>query len=179
MTMARKPKPKDEAPVTRPALPAVALPPGQLVERDGRDATVITAAGLEAVRILAAVGRTQNSIAASLGIGRAAFKGCMDRQEAVRLAWEAGNAEDEQYWMDVLRRAAADGAFIPAMFILKARFGYRENDAPQDARPNITIVLPDALSPEQYLKTIGVQERPAITKAVDDEPRPSTGGLLR
>jgi hypothetical protein len=174
--MARKPK-DDAAPVAKPALPAVALPPGQLVERAGNDATVITAAGIEAVRILAAVGRTQNSIAASLGIGRAAFKACMDRQEAMRLAWEAGHSADEQHWVDVLRLAAANGAWIPSIFMLKSKFGYRENDAP-DTRPNITIVLPDALSPEQYLKTISVQERPAITKAVDDEPRASTRGVL-
>ena len=175
--MTRKPKP-DAAPVTRPEPAPIALPDAPLVERDGRDATVITIAGLAAIQILASAGRSQNSIAAALGIGRGAFKACFERQPEARLAWEAGNAADEQFWLDALRRASATGAFIPAMFILKARHGYREGDQP-DMRPNVTIVLPDALSPAQYMQVI--QDRPkAITHPVDDDaPRPSSGVLVR
>jgi hypothetical protein len=175
--MARKPKPNDDAaPAARPEPERITLPTAPLVEREGRDATIVTAAGIEAVRILAAAGRTQNSIASALGIGRSTLKACFERQEAVRLAYEAGNAADEQFWLDVLRSAAAKGAFIPAMFILKSRHGYRENDAAPDTRPNVTIVLPDALSPEQYMRAITV-EHPKITKPVDDAPRPSRGTM--
>lgn len=58
-------------------------------------------------------------------------------------------------------RAAQKGIVIAAMFLLKARHGYREGDQGETAnRVSITFALPGAMKPEQF--------------TVENDPSPAT-----
>ena len=41
-----------------------------------------------------------------------------------------------------------------AIYLTKARLGWRENDPAPAAASNITIQLPDSKTPEQYLRQV-------------------------
>jgi hypothetical protein len=56
-----------------------------------------------------------------------------------------------------LLNAARKGNVIAAIYLTKARLGWREGDAP-DVKPNIIINLPDSMSHEQYLNLIKMIE---------------------
>src|SRR5712664_1586806 len=144
--MARKPKaskPKQAA--------SIALPAGPWIDRvsagHGEPQCNITNAGLIAARMIAASGGSQKLIAAELGISLTALKALMARDERVRLAYEAGLAEEEMILVRGLREAAAAGAWVPALFLLKTRHNYIEGAAPPSTAPNIIITLPDARTP--------------------------------
>ncbi len=70
-------------------------------------------------------------------------------------------------WWANLRKAARKGNVVASIFLLKARHGYREGDAP-DARTLVQINLPDAASPSAYLSAIGV----TTVDPSDPEPTP-------
>ncbi len=133
------------------------VPRTALVRRDpldgGYDKVFVLPAGVALVRKLAAESYPLRSIARVLGIGLGTFQRLMDRQEEVRAALEEGRAEEERALVADLRTASTKGNIVAAIFLLKARHGYREGDA-LDQRPNVIINLPDAATPEAYLRMV-------------------------
>lgn len=154
-----KSKAKLPAPVPKQAAPPIVLPAGPWIERvpTGKACPArveITATGLDAVRILAGSGGSQKLIAGKLSIALSMFKELMARDERVRVAWELGMAEEEWALVRGLRAAAADGQYVPALFLLKTRHNFIEGAAPPSTAPNIIISLPDSRSPQDYLRII-------------------------
>ncbi len=59
-------------------------------------------------------------------------------------------------------QATKNGNIVAAMFLLKARHGYREGDQSTEAnRVSINFTMPGALSPGEFLKVIEHEQQPA------------------
>jgi hypothetical protein len=114
---------------------------------------VVSHRGLETVEKMARGGMETATIAAALGMSTSAFRQVMHRQVEVEQAMARGRAGLSDELMNLLLKSARKGNVVAAIFLAKARCGWREGDPPE-TRPNITIVLPDAATPEQYMKTI-------------------------
>ena len=104
----------------------------------------------------------------------------MDRvpalQPEVDEAWESGIAGLADELTHILLQHARKGNVVAAIFLAKARLGWREGDAPE-ARANIVINLPDAATPEAYMRMVGAG--PALPADTPALPRPSDGGPVR
>lgn len=131
-----------------------------LVRRAGKGPTAqvtVAPAGLELIERLAAEGQDYRTIAKALGINGTTLQALRKRSPDVQEAWELGQAALGNELTHHLLKAARKGNIVAAIYLSKARLGWREGDVPE-ARPNITINLPDAAAPEAYLRTIRVVE---------------------
>lgn len=112
---------------------------------------------LERIRALAADGWSVRGIAAHLGT-------CQDTMRdrwfvefpELREAFELGREDERQALHNRLYRMATEGtgkeAAIAAMFLLKARHGYREGDQQDQAnRVAITFNIPAAMPLDQFM----------------------------
>jgi hypothetical protein len=106
-------------------------------------------------RALAATGHSKRGIAAYFGVSVETFERWMDEDEDLREAFANGRENERHALHNSLYVAAIDkGNPTAAMFLLKARHGYREGDqAEQGNKVSITFNLPGAMTAEQY-KTI-------------------------
>lgn len=131
--------------------------PLPLVGRAGGSPTgVVTIAphGLALIERLAREGQDQRSIAKALGISAKTLLEARKRQPEAEEALDRGHAGLADELTHLLLNLARKGNVVAAIYLTKARCGWREGDAPE-ARANIIIQLPDANSPEQYMKIIG------------------------
>lgn len=129
-----------------------------LITRAGRGKTApitVTPAGLAAIEALAASGNDQRSIAKALGMDRKTMTDMRRRVPEVDEAFERGLAALGDELTHLLLAQARNGNVVAAIYLTKARLGWREGDAPE-ARANITINLPDSQTPEAYLRAIRV-----------------------
>ena len=81
---------------------------------------------------MAAGGHSTTSISQKLRMTRTTMYACMKRQPAVAEAIARGRAKLEHALVHTLARKALDGDSIAAMFLLKARFNYRDQVGCQD-----------------------------------------------
>jgi hypothetical protein len=105
----------------------------------------------------AAEGRPVTGIAAVLKISRPTLNLWMDEHPDLREAFDSGREKERHELHSLMVRDARDGGKpnINAMFLLKARHGYREGDqGDQGNRVNVIFNMPGALSKEDYLKTV-------------------------
>ncbi len=122
----------------------------------------ILRAGLGLVRRMARAGHSNTSIAAALGMASTTFGSACRRQPEVAEALQVGRAGLEDELANILlehaRGTRGDNktSVIAAIYLTKARCGWREGDQ-QEVKPNITIQLPAAQSPEAWAKAITVQ----------------------
>lgn len=133
-----------------------------LITRAGRGKTApvtITPAGLAVIEAMAAEGQDQRTIAKHLGINHQTLNNLRKTRPEVELALERGHAALGDELTHHLLNAARNGNIVAMIYLTKARLGWREGDAPE-ARPNITINLPDSQTPEAYLRAIRVIEEP-------------------
>jgi hypothetical protein len=144
---------QDEAELARlSAFPLVLRDPSGIPEG-------LTEHGLMALDLLARKHK-QNYAARYLKITRSQMKTLMEENKsnnAVRLAWESGNALHEERH---LRRtdAWADKSFVTNIHYGKTVFGWKESEAPLvniDQR-GPGMVLPDALSEAELYKRLGI-----------------------
>ncbi len=141
-----------------------------LITRAGRGKTApvtITPSGLAVIEDLAAQGQDQRSIAKRLGINHQTFNNLRKTRPEVELALERGHAALGDELTHHLLTAARGGNIVAMIYLTKARLGWREGDAPE-AKPNITINLPDSQTPEAYLRAIRVVQEPASLPAPEN-----------
>jgi hypothetical protein len=117
----------------------------------------LTDAGRAVVRLMAALGNDVNTIAHRLGIGRATYQDILKRDDEAAEAQAVGKAALSDELAHLLLKGARAGNVVAAIYLSKARCGWRENDVP-DAKPNIVINLPGAMSEQQYLESLKVIE---------------------
>ena len=101
----------------------------------------------------AAEGYSSVGIAQKIGVGRKTLERWLDDEPALREALEIGR-ERERYSLHnfLYREAMEKGNATAAMFLLKARHGYKEGDQTEQAnRVQIVFSLPAALKPEQFI----------------------------
>lgn len=104
------------------------------------------------VESLASKGCSEISIAKGLGVSGPTWQRWRDEYPELLEAWQKGRAIEHDKLFNVLFRAATkDKNIIAAMFLLKARHGYRENaDFTVQNKVSVTFEVPGALNPDVY-----------------------------
>ena len=145
-------------------LPARLMPP--LPGETGRSHWRITPLGVEMVEELASRGCHVTTIAAALGMSRDGWMACRKRQPEVEEAYQRGLAVEHDKLVAMLHEQAAAGQYVPAMFLLKARHGYREGEAVGvnlQVNTGGVLVVPHRQSVEDFLR-----DNPADAQPVRD-----------
>jgi hypothetical protein len=140
-----------------------ALDPHTMLTFEGAEPVGMNADGLKFVGLLATAfpgDRGLKFIAKSFNIHRSVLKALFDRDKganAIRLAWEAGDAMAEFAHYRLMMGHAAD-KFIAAIFVSKSIHNWRENDQSMVTvnANGPTLVLPDALSEEELYRRLGI-----------------------
>lgn len=118
----------------------------------GRAHWGVTKTGLAIIRKMAANGCKLETIAGALGCSHDALEACRRRQPEVQEALDAGRAVMHDELVDILMQQARAGQFVPAIFLLKSRFGYREG-AQLEVAVDLggVLVVPADMSVEDYI----------------------------
>lgn len=132
--------------------------PSRRVPNGGSGAPVyrVGRKGLKIIEELAGRGVAEMTIAKALRMSRDAFRQAKRRDPAVQEALDRGRAVEHDKLVGVLHEQAMKGAFVPAIFLLKSRFGYREGDA-FEANLNVNVnaggvvVVPQKQTMEEFL----------------------------
>jgi hypothetical protein len=126
---------------------------------------------------LAAEGHSQVGIAKQLGVGRVAFLRWLDEDEKLKEAFEVGRETERFYLHSLLVKAAASNnmsANSNAMFLLKARHGYRENDQ-QNVQVEVKVQnvmrVTDHGSDEEWASKSAEQQRRLVIDAQGSSPQ--------
>ena len=125
------------------------LPKGRAPKQPPADAA-------ERIEALASDGFSVLGVARSLGTSADTFRRWLDEVPPLREAFDAGREKERHALHNMLYRQAMErGNASAAMFLLKARHGYREGDQNETGnRVQITFALPGAMSMEDF-KVIG------------------------
>lgn len=120
----------------------------------------------ETVHELASTGFSMRGIAAHYKIAFETLQAWFERYPTIKQAFENGREQERQSLHNALYRKAMNGDGPSAMFLLKARHGYREGDQREEGnRVAITFNLPGAMTAEQYkaLETVASKKKlPAV-----------------
>lgn len=139
------------------------------LRKTGRPPKRPPADAAERIRALSAEGHSTVGIAQQLGVGRKTLDKWRAQFPELDEAYREG-VERERYELHSgLVQKAKAGNIVAAMFLLKARHGYREGDqGGQDNRVQIQIALPAAMSLEQFA---AIAQKPAAggTPAIEKE----------
>jgi hypothetical protein len=113
--------------------------------------------GLKMIEELAARGVAEATMAKALRMGKDAFRAAKRRDPAVQEAIDRGRAVEHDKLVGILHGLATAGQYVPAMFLLKARHGYREGEqAGANVNVNINtrgvLVVPQQQSVEDFLR---------------------------
>lgn len=103
-------------------------------------------------------GVPETQIARALGINYRTWMRVREEDERVASALAEARKVEEEELVALLLDKARKGDTTSIIFALKGRHGYRDQGAPPAAghRTNIVINLPDALTPEAYLRMVDV-----------------------
>ncbi len=124
----------------------------------------------EEIGKLAATGFSKRGIASHFGVGLAVLQRWIDEDDTLQEAFNVGRDQERYSLHNALYRKAMNGDSVAAMFLLKARHGYREGDqADQANKVSITFQLPGAMKMDEY-KVIDANhrtERLPATSSID------------
>lgn len=122
------------------------------LKRAGRKPINPPAGAADLIRALAADGFSVIGTAHRLGVGKDAFHRWLDEYPELKEAFDQGREEERHALHNLLyRQAMEQGNATAAMFLLKARHGYKEGDqSAQASRVNVTIALPGAMTLQQF-----------------------------
>lgn len=141
--------------------------------KQGRPLKLAPADAAERIRELAANGHSLLGVAVGLGTSVATFNRWIDEDATLKDAFDEGREKERHTLHNMLYKAAIEGGNpTAAMFLLKARHGYREG-AETDAgnRVSINFTLPGAMS----MKDFGVIENETTDR---DERIPAKGIIV-
>jgi hypothetical protein len=112
------------------------------------------------------------TIAARIGLAKTTYMDCSRRQPELAEALKVGMAKEHDRLVASLYRAAYGGFAPAAMFLLKCRHGYRENDVAAAPTSNVIIHLPSAMTIEdlKLLKEQGLSPLQLPSSLPEDEP---------
>ena len=104
------------------------------------------------IRTLASTGFSKRGIAAHFNVSLHVFNRWLDENQKFVEAFEVGRENERQALHNVLYKLAIEeNDKVAAMFLLKARHGYREGDQQELAnRVSINFTLPGAMKIDEY-----------------------------
>lgn len=118
----------------------------------GRPHIVIGAKGLKIIEAMAAKGCLLDTIAKALRMSHDTLEACRRRQPEVQAALDRGRGVLHDELVSILVQQARAGQFVPAMFLLKTRFGYKEGaQLDVNVEHGGVLVVPAEMTVEQYL----------------------------
>lgn len=118
----------------------------------GRPHIVIGAKGLKIIEAMAAKGCLLETIAKALRMSHDTLEACRRRQPEVAAALDRGRGVLHDELVSLLVQQARAGQFVPAMFLLKTRFGYKEGvQVDMNVEHGGVLVVPAEMTVEQYL----------------------------
>jgi hypothetical protein len=122
------------------------------LRKAGRKPVNAPAEAAQRIRALASDGFSIVGVAAAMGVGKDQLGAWMERDPTLKEAFDEGRETERQTLHNQLFRLAMEKGNAPAaMFLLKARHGYREGDqSDQAGRVNVTIALPGAMTLQQF-----------------------------
>jgi hypothetical protein len=122
------------------------------IKKLGRPLKLAPADAAERIRQLAAKGHSLLGVAVGLGTSIATFNRWIDEDAALKEAFEEGREKERHTLHNMLYQAAIEGGnTTAAMFLLKARHGYKEGaEANAGNHVNITFTLPGAMSMQEF-----------------------------
>ena len=153
----------------------------------GRPHIVIGAKGLKIVEALAAKGCLMETIAKALRMSHDTLEACRRRQPEVQAALDRGRGVLHDELVSLLVQQARAGQFVPAMFLLKSRFGYKEGaQLDVNVEHGGVLVVPAEMTVEEWLarqqaegNLVDVTPQPApalypghAPQTIDDQPAP-------
>ena len=113
------------------------------------------------IRHLAATGHSVIGIARGLNISHVVLSRWLDEHPELAEAISQGRESERLELHNVLFRAAKRGNIIAAMFLLKARHGYREGDQSDTAnKVSITFALPGAIDAKDFMGLLLMVQAP-------------------
>ncbi len=117
--------------------------------------------GLATIRELASAGANEVHIAKALGMSFETWKRIRDEDEDAQAAWQEARAIECEALSGMLyRQAIEDKNTTAAIFLLKARHGYRDqgptDGSSEASRVAVVFNLPAPLSGEQWGKLVEV-----------------------
>lgn len=123
------------------------------VAKIGRPAKEPPADAAQRIEALARDGWSKRGIAQALATSHVTLEKWFESDPALVEAFETGREHECRTIYNVLYRAATEkGNIVAAMFILKAKFGWREGtELEAGNRVNITFNLPGALKMDEFL----------------------------
>jgi hypothetical protein len=120
----------------------------------------------ERIRELSAEGHSTVAIAQQLGVGRKTLDKWRSEFPALDEAYREGVDRERYELHSGLVAKAKAGNIVAAIFLLKARHNYRENDHADDSgKVSVTIALPGALTWQQFNTMAG--KPPATEKGTE------------
>lgn len=137
-------------------------------KKTGRPPKAPPADAARLIHDLAADGWTVLGVANRMGVAKETFRRWLDDDPTLQDAFDTGR-ETERYALHnmLYRQAMEHGNATAAMFLLKARHGYREGDQSQSGgRVNVTIALPGAMTLQQFT-SIGAKAVPVAVPAIE------------
>ena len=125
----------------------------------------VTDKGRELITDMAAEGQNLVAIAHSLSISKSTFAELRKRDEHTADAYELGLSRFEHECVQGLlaaSRGELKGSFVPLIFMLKAKCGWREGEKKDTLQQsNVVINLPAPMSLRDYEKAIDIEVKNA------------------
>lgn len=124
--------------------------------KNGRKPKPVPEGAAARIEALAADGFSMVGVARGLGTSQDTLRKWFDADPALKEAFDQGRERERQTLHNMLyRQATENGNATAAMFLLKARHGYREGDQGETGnRVSINFTLPGAMS----MKDFGVMD---------------------
>jgi hypothetical protein len=136
---------------------------GQVTNPNGAPRKLVPASQLPNITRLAARGVRERDIARAMGMSQPTWIKCKHDFPEVLKALEDGQQQMHDGLVAQLLTRAKKGDVVPALFLLKTRYGYREGEELSNARPQVVINLPGSL-PSETFKGLTIDGQP-ITEA--------------
>lgn len=119
----------------------------------GRPRKAVPVDAAATIRAMAATGHSKLGIAEAMGIAPKTLNKMIEANPELQECFDQGREAERHTLHNMLYiQATVHGNASAAMFLLKARHGYREGaEVGESNRVAITFNLPGALQPEQFL----------------------------
>jgi hypothetical protein len=136
----------------RGTLPGRVKAPEDKLSPAGRPRIEPQPGAAEVIEKACKTGASRQGVAMALGISNHVLARWLSEYPDIKEAFERGRERERKVLHDALTAAATKGNIVAAIFLLKARHGYREGDQGDSAnRVSITFNMPGAMPLDKFM----------------------------